>query len=66
VVGIFFYVSNFAKGLETIPYMVQRLTSLTDITRRIELQAEDLPEDNNPLQPVRKEKQEKVGEMAAA
>jgi ABC-type multidrug transport system fused ATPase/permease subunit len=66
VVGIFFYVSNFAKGLETIPYMVQRLTSLTDITRRIELQAEDLPEDNNPLQPVRKEKQEKLGEMAAA
>jgi ABC-type multidrug transport system fused ATPase/permease subunit len=66
VVGIFFYVSNFAKGLETIPYMVQRLTSLTDITRRIELQAEDLPEDNNPLQPVRKEKQEKMGEMAAA
>jgi ABC-type multidrug transport system fused ATPase/permease subunit len=66
VVGIFFYVSNFAKGLETIPYMVQRLTSLTDITRRIELQAEDFPEDNNPLKPVRKEKRRKVGEMAAA
>jgi ABC-type bacteriocin/lantibiotic exporter with double-glycine peptidase domain len=44
VVGIFFYVSNFAKGLETIPYMVQRLTSLNDITRRIELQVEDFPE----------------------
>jgi len=66
VVGIFFYVSNFAKGLETIPYTVQRLTSLTDITRRIELQAEDFPEDNNPLKPVRKEKRGKVGEMAAA
>lgn len=64
VVGIFFYVSNFAKGLETIPYTVQRLTSLTDITRRIELQAEDFPEDNN-LKPVRKEKRAKVGEMAA-
>ena len=46
VVGIFFYVSNFAKGLETIPYTVQRLTSLTDITKRIELQVEDFPEDN--------------------
>jgi len=66
VVGIFFYVTNFAKGLETIPYTVQRLTSLTDITRRIELQAEDFPEDNNPLKPVRKEKRGKVGEMAAA
>ncbi|MGC4100958.1 ABC transporter six-transmembrane domain-containing protein [Ferruginibacter sp.] len=65
VVGIFFYVTNFAKGLETIPYMVQRLTSLSDITRRIELQAEDFPEDNNPLKPVRKSKRLKVGEMAA-
>jgi ABC-type multidrug transport system fused ATPase/permease subunit len=65
VVGIFFYVSNFAKGLETIPYMVQRLSSLTDITRRIELQTEDMPEDNNGLKPVMKEKQVKVGELAA-
>jgi ABC-type multidrug transport system fused ATPase/permease subunit len=45
VVGIFFYVSNFAKGLETIPYTVQRLSSLSDITKRIELQAEDFPEE---------------------
>ena len=67
VVGIFFYVSNFAKGLETIPYTVQRLTSLTDITRRIELQVEDFPEDTNNLKPVRKGKNKrvKVGEMAA-
>jgi ABC-type multidrug transport system fused ATPase/permease subunit len=65
VVGIFFYVTNFAKGLETIPYTVQRLSSLTDITRRIELQVEDFPEDNNNLKPIRKEKRTKVGEMAA-
>ncbi len=67
VVGIFFYVSNFAKGLETIPYTVQRISSLTDITRRIELQIEDMPEDNNNngLKPVRKEKRVKVGELAA-
>ena len=66
VVGIFFYVSNFAKGLETIPYTVQRLSSLTDITRRIELQVEDFPEDNNNLKPVRKGKSVKVGEEMAA
>ncbi|MEY2917138.1 MAG: hypothetical protein RIS73_852 [Bacteroidota bacterium] len=65
VVGIFFYVTNFAKGLETIPYTVQRISSLTDITRRIELQVEDFPEDNNNLKPVRKEKRVKVGELAA-
>jgi ABC-type multidrug transport system fused ATPase/permease subunit len=58
VVGIFFYVTNFAKGLETIPYMVQRLTSLSDITRRIELHTDDMPEDNNGLRPVRSEKAE--------
>lgn len=45
IVGIFFYVTNFTKGLDTIPYTVQRLTSLSDITRRIELQVEDFPED---------------------
>jgi hypothetical protein len=41
---------------------VQRLTSLNDITRRIELQAEDFPEDNNTngLKPVRKEKHGKL------
>ena len=45
IVGIFFYVSNFTKGLDTIPYTIQRLTSLNDITRRIELQVEDFPEE---------------------
>jgi hypothetical protein len=45
--------------------MVQRLTSLNDITRRIELQAEDFPEGDNPLAPVRKRKEEKTREMAA-
>lgn len=63
VVGIFFYVSNFAKGLETIPYMVQRLTSLNDITRRIELQVDDMPEDNNGLSPIKPQKEMK--ELAA-
>jgi len=43
IVGIFFYVTNFTKGLDTIPYTVQRLTSLSDITRRIELQTDDFP-----------------------
>jgi ABC-type multidrug transport system fused ATPase/permease subunit len=49
VVGIFLYVTNFAKGLETIPYMVQRLISLNDITRRIELGPEDMPAMKNSI-----------------
>lgn len=65
VVGIFFYVSNFTKGLETIPYTVQRLTSLADITRRVELEAEDFPENNGDYTPLRKYKPAKLEEMAA-
>jgi hypothetical protein len=61
-IGFYYYLNNFTRGLETIPYTIQRLSSLTDITKRIELQVEDFPEDNNTLMPVRKEK---VEELAA-
>jgi len=45
IIGIYTYILKFVSGLDTIPYTVQRLTSLNDITRRIELQAEDFPSD---------------------
>ena len=45
LVGIYNYILKFANGLDTIPYMVQKLTSLSDITKRIELVEE--PEHNN-------------------
>lgn len=41
--GIYSYILKFASGLDTIPYTMERLSSLSDITRRIELEAEDLP-----------------------
>ena len=41
LIGIYNYVLKFVSGLDTIPYTVQRLTSLHDITRRIELKDED-------------------------
>jgi len=44
--GIYSYILKFASGLDTIPYTVQRLSSLSDITRRIELQSDDFPESN--------------------
>lgn len=44
--GIYSYILKFASGLDTIPYTVQRLSSLSDITRRIELQSDDFPEGN--------------------
>ena len=45
LIGIYNYILKFVSGLDTIPYTVQRLSSLTDITRRIEIEAEDFPED---------------------
>lgn len=48
VVGIYAYILKFVSGLDTIPYTIQRLTSLNDITRRIELQEEDFPKDEEP------------------
>jgi hypothetical protein len=44
LVGIYNYILKFVSGLDTIPYTVQRLTSLSDITKRIELEAGDFPE----------------------
>ena len=43
--AIYSYILKFASGLDTIPYTLQRLSSLSDITRRIELQAEDFPKE---------------------
>jgi ABC-type multidrug transport system fused ATPase/permease subunit len=57
LIGIYTYILKFVSGLDTIPYTVQRLTSLNDITRRIELQAEDFPPENtDSLRPARRSK----------
>lgn len=41
--GMYSYILKFASGLDTIPYTMERLSSLGDITRRIELEEDDLP-----------------------
>ncbi len=48
LVGIYNYILKFVEGLDTIPYTVQKLTSLGDITRRIEIEQDDVNE-NEPL-----------------
>jgi hypothetical protein len=45
LIGIYNYILKFVTGLDTIPYTVQRLTALSDITRRIELQTEDFTDE---------------------
>ena len=41
VIGIYSYIKNFVTGLDTIPYAVDKFSSLNDITKRIELEVED-------------------------
>ena len=53
-IAIYSYILKFVTGLDTIPYIIQRLSLLNDITRRIEFQDEDFREENNnsvPLHP---------------
>lgn len=51
IVGIYMYLWKFTSGLDTIPYTLERLSSLSDITRRIELQADDFPEEEKTQSP---------------
>lgn len=45
LIGIYSYIQRFVSGLDTIPYTVQRISSLNDITRRIALQDGDLEQE---------------------
>jgi ABC-type multidrug transport system fused ATPase/permease subunit len=42
IIGIYTYILKFVSGLDTIPYTVQRYSTLKDITQRIEVEEEDL------------------------
>lgn len=48
LIGIYNYILKFVGGLDTIPYTVQRLTNLTDITHRMELSEDDFAEELKP------------------
>jgi ABC-type multidrug transport system fused ATPase/permease subunit len=48
--GIYSYILKFTAGLDTIPYTVQRLSSLNDIAKRIEFEEENIVEENHPFE----------------
>ncbi len=48
--GIYSYILKFASGLDTIPYIVQRLSSLQDIARRIEFEEDNVVEETLPVE----------------
>ncbi len=62
LIGIYTYILKFVSGLDTIPYTVQRLSSLNDITRRIELQAEDFPSEGTET--IRRDKTVRLSKLA--
>ena len=41
LIGIYTYILKFVSGLDTAPYMIQRMASLKDILHRVELQTDD-------------------------
>ncbi len=47
ILGIYNYILKFTTGLDTIPYTIQRLSSLKDITRRIALEEKEDEEDDD-------------------
>lgn len=47
LIGIFMYVKRYGDGLDTIPYTVQRLSNLTDIAKRMELNQDDFLENDS-------------------
>jgi ABC-type multidrug transport system fused ATPase/permease subunit len=49
LIGIYNYILKFVSGLDTIPYTVQRIISLNDITQRIQLQDDDFSETTSTL-----------------
>jgi ABC-type multidrug transport system fused ATPase/permease subunit len=50
LIGIYTYILKFVSGLDTLPYMIQRVANLKDILHRVELQTEDEKEfDPEPL-----------------
>lgn len=52
LIGIYAYILKFVSGLDTIPYSVQRITSLSDITRRLALEDTDLDKGYTPAAAV--------------
>jgi ABC-type multidrug transport system fused ATPase/permease subunit len=47
LIGIYTYILKFVSGLDTIPYMVQRMASLKDIIHRVE----DIADDEKEFEP---------------
>ena len=41
IIGIYQYIQKFTSGLDTIPYTIQRIAALRDLTRRMALEAID-------------------------
>lgn len=48
IIGIYNYILKFVSGLDTIPYTVQRIAALNDITQRVQIQMNEREEEIRP------------------
>lgn len=48
IIGIYNYILKFVSGLDTIPYTVQRIAALNDITQRVQIQMNERAEEIRP------------------
>ncbi len=48
IIGIYSYIKNFVTGLDTIPYAVDKFSSLSDIIRRINMEESDFDDEAKP------------------
>jgi ABC-type bacteriocin/lantibiotic exporter with double-glycine peptidase domain len=48
IIGIYSYIKNFVTGLDTIPYAVDKFSSLSDIIRRINMEESDFDDEAQP------------------
>lgn len=53
LIGIYTYILKFVSGLDTIPYTVQRISTLSDITKRIKLNENEISDNStDPAFPI--------------
>ena len=63
IFGIFSYILKFASGLDTIPYTIQRISGLDDITRRLSLGEGEIIDDVDAEKPEERPLYPRMGRL---
>ena len=61
LIGIYNYILRFVSGLDTIPYTIQRVSTIRDVVNRIQIKEEDITGPMNSIKELTQ--QYKQGEL---